>query len=81
MHGLGCEYDERYKADLVSDPAWGVLLKERRKIEGWDPASVPGTEEGGRRGYAVDEEENHLGAGCIGALTFDERGSIEASLG
>jgi DNA-binding IclR family transcriptional regulator len=33
------------------------------------------------QGYAVDDEENNLGARCVGAPIFDERGSIEASLG
>ncbi len=32
------------------------------------------------QGYAVDDEENNLGARCLGAPIFDERGSIEASL-
>src|SRR5271163_1818467 len=33
------------------------------------------------QGYAVDDEENNLGARCVGAPIFDERGSIEAGLG
>ena len=33
------------------------------------------------QGYAVDDEENNLGARCLGAPIFDERGSILASLG
>jgi IclR family transcriptional regulator, acetate operon repressor len=33
------------------------------------------------QGYAVDDEENNLGARCVAAPVFDERGSILASLG
>jgi DNA-binding IclR family transcriptional regulator len=33
------------------------------------------------QGYAVDDEENNLGARCLGAPVFDERGNIAASLG
>jgi IclR family acetate operon transcriptional repressor len=43
------------------------LLKELEKVRA--------------QGYAVDDEENNLGARCVGAPVFDERGSIEASLG
>src|SRR5580692_8497705 len=43
------------------------LLKELEKVRA--------------QGYAVDDEENNLGARCLGAPIFDERGSIEASLG
>jgi len=43
------------------------LLKELEKVRA--------------QGYAVDDEENNLGARCVGAPIFDERGSIEASLG
>jgi DNA-binding IclR family transcriptional regulator len=43
------------------------LLKELEKVR--------------TQGYAVDDEENNLGARCVGAPIFDERGSIEASLG
>ncbi len=32
-------------------------------------------------GYAVDDEENNLGARCLGAPVFNQRGEIEASLG
>src|SRR5271166_1368564 len=43
------------------------LLKELEKVRA--------------QGYAVDDEENNLGARCVGAPIFDERGAIEASLG
>jgi DNA-binding IclR family transcriptional regulator len=43
------------------------LLKELEKVRA--------------QGYAVDDEENNLGARCVGAPIFDERGLIEASLG
>src|SRR6266849_6308816 len=43
------------------------LLKELEKVR--------------TQGYAVDDEENNLGARCLGAPIFDERGGIEASLG
>jgi DNA-binding IclR family transcriptional regulator len=33
------------------------------------------------QGYAVDDEENNLGARCVGAPIFDEHDSILASLG
>ena len=32
-------------------------------------------------GYAVDDEENNLGARCLGAPVFNQKGEIEASLG
>lgn len=43
------------------------LLKELERVRG--------------QGYAVDDEENNLGARCVAAPVFDERASIEASLG
>ena len=43
------------------------LLKELEKVR--------------TQGCAIDDEENNLGARCVGAPIFDERGSIEASLG
>ena len=43
------------------------LLKELEKVR--------------TQAYAVDDEENNLGARCVAAPIFDERGSIEASLG
>jgi DNA-binding IclR family transcriptional regulator len=43
------------------------LLKELEKVRA--------------QGYAVDDEENNLGARCVGAPVFNERGAIEASLG
>ena len=36
MRGLGYGYYERHKVDLVSDPAWAVLLKEHRDLQGVD---------------------------------------------
>jgi putative nucleotidyltransferase with HDIG domain len=36
MRGLGYGYYERYKVDLVSDPAWAILLKDHRDLEGMD---------------------------------------------
>ncbi|MGB6386643.1 MAG: HDOD domain-containing protein [Terriglobales bacterium] len=36
MRGLGYGYYERSKVDLISDPAWAVLLKEHRDLEGVD---------------------------------------------
>lgn len=43
------------------------LLKELEKVRA--------------QGYAVDDEENNLGARCVAAPVFDQSGSIEASLG
>ena len=33
------------------------------------------------QGYAVDDEENNIGARCVGAPVFNQAGTIEASLG
>jgi DNA-binding IclR family transcriptional regulator len=33
------------------------------------------------QGYAVDDEENNMGARCLGAPVFNQNGVIEASLG
>jgi DNA-binding IclR family transcriptional regulator len=33
------------------------------------------------QGYAVDDEENNMGARCLGAPIFNQMGTIEASLG
>jgi HD-like signal output (HDOD) protein len=38
MRNLGYGYYERSKADLVFDPAWAMLLKEHRDLEGVDLA-------------------------------------------
>jgi putative nucleotidyltransferase with HDIG domain len=38
MRGLGYGYYERHKVDLIADPAWAVLLKEHRDLEGVDLA-------------------------------------------
>jgi IclR family transcriptional regulator, acetate operon repressor len=43
------------------------LLKELEKVRA--------------QGYAVDDEENNLGARCLGAPVFNQSGAIEASLG
>ncbi len=43
------------------------LLKELEKVRA--------------HGYAVDDEENNLGARCVAGPIFDERGAIVASLG
>jgi DNA-binding IclR family transcriptional regulator len=43
------------------------LLKELEKVRS--------------QGYAVDDEENNIGARCLGAPIFDQNGAIEASLG
>lgn len=32
-------------------------------------------------GYSVDDEENNLGARCLGAPVFNQQGTIEAALG
>jgi putative nucleotidyltransferase with HDIG domain len=36
MRGLGYGYYERHKVDLVSDPAWAILMEEHRDLEGMD---------------------------------------------
>ena len=43
------------------------LLKELEKVRA--------------QGYAVDDEENNLGARCVGAPIFNQSGAVEASLG
>ena len=43
------------------------LLKELEKVRA--------------QGYSVDDEENNLGARCVGAPVFNDRGLIEAALG
>lgn len=45
----------------------GRLLKELEKVR--------------TVGYAVDDEENNLGARCLGAPVFNQHGKIEAALG
>jgi putative nucleotidyltransferase with HDIG domain len=36
MRGLGYGYYERQRVDLISDPAWAILLKEHAQLEGMD---------------------------------------------
>jgi putative nucleotidyltransferase with HDIG domain len=36
MRSLGYGYYERHRVDLIADPAWGILLKEHRDLEGVD---------------------------------------------
>jgi putative nucleotidyltransferase with HDIG domain len=36
MRGLGYGYYERHKVDLVSDPAWAILLQQHRELDGVD---------------------------------------------
>jgi putative nucleotidyltransferase with HDIG domain len=36
MRDLGYGYYERHKLDLIADPAWAILLKEHRDLEGVD---------------------------------------------
>jgi len=36
MRGLGYGYYERRMVDLIADPAWAILLKEHRDLEGVD---------------------------------------------
>jgi putative nucleotidyltransferase with HDIG domain len=36
MRGLGYGYYERHKVNLIADPAWAILLKEHRELEGVD---------------------------------------------
>jgi HD-like signal output (HDOD) protein len=38
MRGLGYGYYERLKVDLIDDPAWSILVKEHRDLEGVDLA-------------------------------------------
>lgn len=33
------------------------------------------------QGYAVDDEENNMGARCVGAPVFNQQGTIEAAIG
>jgi HD-like signal output (HDOD) protein len=38
MRGLGYGYYERQKVDMLSDPAWAILLKEHHDLDGVDLA-------------------------------------------
>jgi len=56
---------EKRTAKTITTPA--RLLKELEKVRA--------------QGYAVDDEENNLGARCLGASIFDQYGEVAASLG
>jgi len=56
---------EKRTAKTITTPS--RLLKELEKVRA--------------QGYAVDDEENNLGARCLGAPVFNQSGAIEASLG
>jgi len=38
MRGMGYGYYERRKVDMISDPAWGILAREHRELDGIDLA-------------------------------------------
>jgi HD-like signal output (HDOD) protein len=38
MRGMGYGYYERHKVDLTNEPAWAILLKEHKELEGVDLA-------------------------------------------
>ena len=40
MRGLGYGYYERRRVDLISDPAWVVLLQEHRELAGVDLGAI-----------------------------------------
>jgi DNA-binding IclR family transcriptional regulator len=56
---------EKRTAKTITTPA--RLLKDLEKVR--------------TQGYAIDDEENNLGARCLGAPVFNQHGGIEASLG
>lgn len=56
---------EKRTAKTITTPP--RLMKELEKVR--------------TQGYAVDDEENNLGARCLGAPVFNQSGGIEASLG
>jgi IclR family transcriptional regulator, KDG regulon repressor len=56
---------EKRTAKTITSTA--KLLKELEKVRA--------------QGYAVDDEENNIGARCLGAPIFNQSGAIEASLG
>ena len=38
MRGMGYGYYERRKVDMISDPAWEILAREHRELDGMDLA-------------------------------------------
>jgi DNA-binding IclR family transcriptional regulator len=62
---LGERGMEKRTARTITTPS--RLLKDLEKVR--------------QQGYAVDDEENNLGARCLGAPIFNQDGAIEASLG
>ena len=51
------------------------------KRAGFTSLGGPELEHAKQSGYAVDDEENSLGARCLGAPIFDALGNVTAALG
>ena len=73
-------------AHIPEDELQGILRK--RPMEKRTPKTITSLakllkelEKVREQGYAVDDEENNLGARCLAAPVFDDRGCIAASLG